>query len=172
MSASRIQVITADFFTGSHRFSASVAVGNRRLSDVLNDRLSDYLQLRDIYVSRIHQPGEIVGTYRLASVVKRDITFVVLPTEQDGLSQEHKYNPFSRSMEDVFITLPSVEISGKLELLGKFDLKAILAVGTTTFMPLLNATAVNATYPDVRFAGPVTLVNKRSVEFFSVLKHG
>ena len=75
-------------------------------------------------------------------------------------------------MEDVFITLPSVEISGKLEILGKFDLKAVLAIGTTTFMPVLNGTAVNATYPQVKFAGPVILVNKVAVEFFSVLKYG
>jgi len=168
----RSQLITADFFTNSHRFSASVSIGNRRLSDVLNDRMTDFLQVHDIYVSRIHQPGAIVGTYKLASLVKRNITFIVLPSESDGLGQEQKYNPFSRSVEDVFITVPAVEISGKLEILGKFDLKAILAVGTTTFMPLMRGQAVNAIHPEVQFAGPIILVNKSAVEFFSVLREG
>lgn len=165
----RQSLLTADIFTSSHRFSAQVNIGNRRLADVLNDRMTDYLTVENVYVSRINAPGDIVGRYEKASLLKQHITFVVLPTETDGLSKEHKYNAFSKSTEKVFITLPSFEINGSLEIIGKFDLKAILAVGTTKFMPIFRGEAVNAFFPEVQFGGPVLLVNKQAVALFSVI---
>lgn len=164
----RQSLLTADIFTGSHRFSAQVNIGKRRLADVLNDRMTEFLTVENVYVSRINSPGDIVGRYTKASLLKRHITFVVLPTETDGLSKEHKYNAFSKSTEKVFITLPSFEINGNLEIIGKFDLKAILAVGTTRFMPIFQGNAINSFFPDVQFGGPVILVNKEAVALFSV----
>ena len=170
-SRSRTPIVTADFFTSTHRFSASVAVGNRRFSDILNDRISDYLEIRNIYVSRIDKPGEILGTYKLASLIKAHITFIVVGSESSAQSQEQQYKAFTRRTEDVFLSVSSFEIRGKLEIVGKFDLKAILATGTTTFMSIHGAQAVNAHHPDVTFAAPVILVNKKAVQFFSVLEH-
>jgi len=66
--------VTADFFTSSYRFSASIIVYKRRLIDVLSDRITDYLDLVDIYVSRINNPGSIVATYHKGSLVKNEIT--------------------------------------------------------------------------------------------------
>ncbi len=160
--------LTADIFTGSHRFSVQIAIGNRRLADVLNDRMSDYLAVENVYVSRINNPGDIVGRFDKASLLKRHITFVVLPSEADGLSKEHKYNAFSKSTENIFLALPSFEVNGRLEIIGKFDLKAILTIGTTRFMPVFRGEAVNAFFPDVKFGGPVILVNKEAVALFSV----
>ncbi len=165
----RQSLLTADIFTSSHRFSAQVNIGSRRLADVLNDRMTEFLTVENVYVSRINSPGDIVGRYTKASLLKRHITFVVLPTETDGLSKEHKYNAFSKSTEKVFITLPSFEIDGSLEIIGKFDLKAILAIGTTRFMPIFRGKAINAFFPEVQFGGPVILVNKEAVALFSVI---
>ncbi len=165
----RQSLLTADIFTSSHRFSAQISVGNRRLADVLNDRMTDFLQVQSVYVSRINTPGEIIGRYDKAALEKRHITFVVLPTETDGLSKEHKYNAFSKSTENIFITLPSFEICGRLEIIGKFDLKAILTIGTTRFMPIFQGTAENSFFPNVQFSGPVILVNKEAVALFSII---
>jgi hypothetical protein len=171
-SSLRQPLLTADIFTSRHRLSASIPIYNRRLGDILNDRLTDFLQVRNVYVSRINRPGDIVGTYKLASLIKKQINFVVLPTEADGLSQEHKYNAFSKSAEDVFMTLPSFEVIGRLEIIGKFDLKALLAIGTSKFMPIFQGKAINALNPEVNFSGPVILVNKEALELFSVIRHG
>lgn len=165
----RQSLLSADIFTRSHRFSAQINIGNRRLADVLNDRMTDFLPVQNVYVSRINVPGEIVGRYDKAALEKHHITFVVLPTESDGLSKEHNYNAFSKSTQNIFIALPSFEITGQLNIIGKFDLKAILAIGTTRFMPIFQGNAENAFFPDVEFSGPVILVNKEAVAFFSVL---
>jgi len=164
----RGELLAADFFTSVYRMSGHVETGKRRLTDILSDRLSDFLPLQDIYVSRIYKPGEIVTYYKMGTLIKNHITFVVLPTESDGLSKDHTYPALARQMREVFVTVPSFEIRGLLKVVGKLDLQALLTIGTEKFMPLLNATAVSTLLPQVQFSGPVILVNKSSVELFCV----
>ena len=160
------ELLAADFFTASYRISGHVAIGKRRLADILSDRLSNFLSLQDIYVSRIHKPGEIAAYYRTGSLIKSQINFVVLPTKADGLSKDHVYAALSRQIQPVFITVPYFELQGALNIVGKPDLQTLLATGIDQFVPLLNATATTATLPQVQFSGPVILVNKSSIELF------
>lgn len=168
MSSLQPAYLTADFFTGSYRFSASVNVANRRLADILNDRLSDFLEVRNVYVSRINSPTKIIITYPRGSLIKEHINFVVLPTEADGLSKDHTYPSITRATSTAFITVPSFEIQGKIQIIGKVDLKALLAVGTQKFMPVLQATATTTLFPESTFGGPVILVNKAALEIFCI----
>ena len=172
MTTLRGEFLAADFFTTAYRMSGHVATGKRRLADILSDRLSNFLILQDIYVSRIYKPGEIVAYYKTGSLIKSQITFVVLPTEADGLSKDHTYAALRRQTQQVFTTVPSFEIRGSLKVVGKLDLQALLTMGTDRFMPLLNATASAALLPQMQFSGPVILVNKSSVELFCVADEG
>ncbi len=162
----RSELLAADFFTDSYRMSGHVPVGKRRLADMLSDRLSNFLSLQDIYVSRIHKPGEIAAHYRTGSLIKSQINFVILPTKADGMSKDHVYAALSRQMQPVFITVPYFELQGVLNIIGKPDLQTLLATGIDQFVPLLNATATTAAAPQVQFSGPVILVNKSSIEIF------
>ena len=166
MTTLRGELLAADFFTTAYRMSGHVDTGKRRLADILSDRLSDFLFLKDVYVSRIYKPGEIIAYYHTGSLIKDQITFVVLPTEADGLSKDHVYPALTRQMRKVFITVPSFELRGSIRVVGKLDLQALLVTGTDKFMPLLNATASSSLLPQVQFSGPVILVNKSSVELF------
>lgn len=166
MSSLRGEWLAADFFTTTYRMSGHVETGKRRLADILSDRLTDFLPLHDIHVSRIYKPGEIVAYYKTGSLIKEKITFVVLPTEADGLSKDHVYPALSRQLREVFITVPSFEIKGSLRIVGKLELQALLTIGTDKFMPLMNGTASSSLLPQVQFSGPVILVNKSSVELF------
>lgn len=155
--------VTADYFTASYRFSASVVVYKRRLVDVLSDRLTDYLDMVDIYVSRINNPGDIVATYEKGSLVKKEINFIMLPSEAEGISKERFYS--SREDVPIFISIPSFEIHGQLQWgAAELDMKKILAIDTQQFLPILEATASNSIYPDVTFQGPMVLVNKTKVQ--------
>jgi hypothetical protein len=158
--------VTADYFTASYRFSASVVVYKRRLVDILSDRLTDYLDMVDIYViyvSRINDPGDIVATYEKGSLVKKEINFIMLPSEAEGISKERFYS--SRENVPIFISIPSFEIHGQLQWgAAELDMKKILATDTQQFLPLLEATASNSIYPDVTFQGPMALVNKTKVQ--------
>lgn len=155
--------VTADFFTNSYRFSAAIMVYKRRLIDVLSDRMTDYLDMVDIYVSRINNPGSIVATYQKGSLVKNEITFILLADELEATSKERFYS--SRNNIPVFISVPSFEIHGLLQWGVKdLDIKKILSLETQNFLPITNVTAANSLLPEVTFQGPIALVNKTKVQ--------
>lgn len=159
--------VTADFFTGSYRFSASVLVYKRRLADVLGDRITDYLDLVDIYVSRINNPGEIVGTYQKGSLVKSEINFILLSSEVEGISKERFYVP-NRISLPIFVTVPSFEVQGKFQWMGDLDVKKILTADTQKFLPILDASTTNSHFPKVTFEGPIALVNKSKIQLICI----
>ncbi len=155
--------VTADFFTASYRFSASVIVYKRRLIDVLSDPITDYLDMVDVYASRINNPGDIVATYAKGSIVKREINFILLSNEAEGISKERFYA--SRENLSVFISIPSFEVVGQIQWgRNNMDVKKILATDTQKFLPVLEATTTNSVYPTVTFQGPLVLVNKAKVQ--------
>ncbi len=155
--------VTVDFFTTSYRFSASIIIYKRQLVDVLSDRITNYIDLVDIYVSRINKPGDIVGTYQRGSLVKGEINFVLLSSETQAISKERYYTP-NRVSLPIFVTVPSFEIYGKFQWMGDLDVKKILTMETQKFLPVLDATASNAFLPEINFQGPTVLVNKAKVE--------
>jgi hypothetical protein len=159
--------VTADFFTDSHRFSASVVVYKRRLIDVLSDRMTNYLDLVDIYVSRNNNPGDIISTYQKGSLVKEEINFIVLSSETQAISKERFYSP-SRVSMPIFITVPFFEIQGKFQWMGDLDVKKILTAETQKFLPVLEASATNPFFPEYSFQGPTALVNKAKVEMLCI----
>ena len=166
-AASSTGRVTADFFTGSYRLSASVLVYKRRLADVLGDRITDYLDLVDIYVSRINNPGEIVATHQKGSLVKDEITFILLSSEVEGISKERFYVP-SRVSLPIFLTVPSFEIHGKFQWMGDLEVKKILTTETQKFLPVLDAASTNSHFPKVTFEGPIALVNKTKIEVICI----
>ncbi|RME76881.1 MAG: hypothetical protein D6784_04900 [Chloroflexi bacterium] len=159
--------VTADFFTDSHRLSATVFVYKRRLIDVLSDRLSDYLNLHDVYISRNNNPGEIIATFARGTLVKRDINFVILTSEAQAVSKEKYYVP-NRVTLPVFAAVPFFEITGTFQWLGDLDIKKIMATETQQFLPILNPTATSPFIPDLNFQGPTALVNKTKIQVFCI----
>jgi len=159
--------VTADFFTGSYRLSASVMVYKRRLVDVLADKLTDYLELVDIYISRINNPGDIVATYQKGALIKEEINFILLYNEADATSKE-RFFVANRINIPIFVTVPSFEINGKFQWMGNIEVKKILAADNQKFLPVIEASAANSIFPQVVFQGPIVLVNKAKVEVLCI----
>jgi hypothetical protein len=161
--------VTADFFTDSHRFSASVVVYKRRLIDVLGDKMTNYLDLVDVYVSRNNNPGVIVGTYQRGSLVKEEINLIVLSSETQAISKQKFYTP-NRVSLPIFVTIPFFEIKGQFQWMGDLDVKKILTTETQRFLPILEASAANPFFPQFNFQGPTALVNKSKVQLLCINK--
>jgi hypothetical protein len=176
-SASSEQVVkrrgwaAADFFTHSYRISGSVDVRRLPLADQLNDRTTSYLMLEDAYVSPIDRPGDITASYAMAALRKENITMAVLVSRDDGMSKKHSYGSyFGMSLKNVFLTVPQFEVRGLLQIVGKFDLHALLATGTDRFMPLLDGTTFASIKPEIQFDGGMILVNKDVVGVMCIME--
>jgi hypothetical protein len=159
--------IAADFFTHTYRISARADTRKQSLANHLNDRLTSYLELHETFVSRLHKPSEIVASYNLASLRKDSITFVILAAEKET-SERHVYGYFAKQLYDVFLTVPSFEIRGKLQVTGKLDLHAFLVKGTEHFISISNPVASPCLFPDISFTGGTVLVNKSRIELFCI----
>jgi hypothetical protein len=159
--------VAADFFTYTYRISARADTRKRSLADHLNDRLTSYLELYETFVSRLHKPSEIVASYDLASLRKDGVTFVVLAAEEET-SERHAYGYFAKQPYDVFLTVPSFEIRGRLRVIGKLDLHVLLVKGTENFISISNPVASPCFFPDITFTGGTVLVNKARIELFCV----
>jgi hypothetical protein len=141
------------------------------LADQLNDRTTSYLMLEDAYVSPIDRPGDITASYAMAALRKENITMAVLVSRDDGLSKKHSYGSYyGMSLKNVFLTVPQFEVRGLLQIVGKFDLHALLATGTDRFMPLLDGTTFASIKPDIQFDGGMILVNKDSVGVMCIME--
>ena len=159
--------ITADFFVGSYRFSGSVVAHRYSMIKILNDKATDHLTLVDIYISPFNKPGEIVSTQKRGLLIKDKIDFILLPpeTSQDLKEKTQRANEVALP---VYITLPSYEIGGKLQMHGSTNAKALLTGDTRKFLPILDAMARNAFLPDIKYQSPVLLVNKTRIQFWSL----
>jgi hypothetical protein len=159
--------VNADFFTSSYRFSANVIVYKRRLVDVLSDPITNYLDLVDIYISRINDPGDIIATFPRGSVVKEEISFILLSSELEGISKERFFAV--RENLPMFISVPSFEVTGQVQW-GRQnpDIKKIMMSDVHKFLPVLDAKATNSSQPALNFQGPLALVNKSKIQIICV----
>ena len=167
--------VTADFFTANFRITATAVVGQQRLVDVLSDQRTNYLDLIEIYVSRIDEPAKIVSTFPHGTLAKERIILVLLPVLVEGIVREEQFFTktkkgqlqLSAPIQDtfsVFIALPSLNINGKLIWRRKLDTTMIMATQEKRFLPVFDVTVHNSQSPEINFKGPISLVNKAKVE--------
>ena len=155
-------------FIHNYRVSAQVDTRHRTMNDLLNDKLTDYLELFDSYISRVDQPGRIVGHYPQAMLRKDGISFVIVPEDQSRPSGQRAYSYIGRARYAAFLALPFFEVKGELLIRGKLDLRHFLVKGLEHFFPLGEGTAQLALAPDITFEGEAFLVNKERTEVFGV----
>lgn len=162
-------IINLDLFTDTHRVSGRTQIGTSGLLSELNNPNTDFMDLEDAYISRIHEPGKIVDSYSEVSFRKGNINFVILQDRRDGaiLGGSHGQSIFSRGRPvQIFLTIPSFEIYGTVMHEGKTAPSTILVHTLGHFQPVFDARACTALFPDVTYSGDLILVQKERVGIF------
>ena len=153
--------LMVDFFVHCYRISGRLNVRQKKLADQLNDRTTAFLQLEDVYISNIEHPAHITASYSNSILRKQNIIAVIVAQQDDGLPREHSYGSYLGGyLNRVFITIPFFEIEGDLRLSGRLDLRAVLATGTDSFVPILDGRMTSSAHPDIVFTGGAVLVNR------------
>lgn len=153
-----------DFFTHQYRIGGSIWMAGQRLTDLLNDKRSSSLEVRNVQVARVITPKEVVAAYASAVVEKERIVFAVIRAEAAEVKQSRFYKHVVTEQWDIFLTVPFFELSGKLHVRGKGDLQTMVKDWTSQFVPITQARAVFTLYPEVSFDGEVIVVNKAHIE--------
>lgn len=162
---------TVDIFTDAYRVSGQVEIGTGGIFAELDNQNTDFLEIGNAYVSRIHQPGEIAFSYERAAFHKENINFVVLSDRRDGVAtgSQHGRSIFTRGRPvPVFITLPSFEITGTVMFDGKPTPSTIIVQSLGRYVNVFEATAVASLYPEQQFQGDLIVVRKTHISVLAL----
>jgi len=151
--------VTGDFFTQTHRISGSVDVYRELLADQLNNPNITYMWLEQVYVSPIDRPGEITANYPVIALGKDNITMIVLPTREEGLTtkQTHPSYVWAKPRR-IFLTVAGFEVRGEWEIKGAFSVNVLARLNL--FVPVLDGRASATLKPEIQYQGGIILVNK------------
>jgi hypothetical protein len=163
------RLVNMDLFTDAYRVTGRVSVRGGGLQSELGDPNSDYLDLHDAYISRIHQPGEIIASYTLGSFRKENINFIVLQDRRDGVpvGSSHGASVFTRGRAvPAFVTVPSFEIRGEIMYEGKPAPGAVLVQSIGRFQAVFAAEASASLFPEISYSGDLVMVHKDRIGIF------
>lgn len=165
------QLINIDLFTDAYRVTGRTLVGVGGIHSELNNPNSAFLELQDAYISRIHQPGEIVAHHAVAVFRKENINFIVLQDRRDGIpvGTQHSQSIYTRGRPfPVFLTVPSFEINGNVvhEGGGKPAPNTTLVQSMGKFQLVFEAAASASLFPDISYSGDLILVHKERIGIF------
>lgn len=169
MATSNRPFINVDLFTDAYRVTGRVAASSGGLVTELNNSNTDFLDLEDAYVSRVHEPGKIIANYSLASFRKQNINFIVLSDRREGLSlgNLHSKSVYTRGRPiQVFLTVPSFEVHGEVMFEVKASPSNIMLAIPGQYQPIFAATASASLYPDIAYNGDLILVHKTAIGVF------
>jgi len=164
-------LLAVDFFISGYRISGHVSTYVRSVADMLNDTLRSYLELQDVYISRISRPADIVAAYPHAELRKETLLFAIVPIRESLSKVTRSVSYFGRQRFPVWLSLPMFEIEGEMQATGMpFDLEAFLAERSGQYVALTDAVARPTGSPDTSFSGEALLVNQRCIDLFCMGK--
>jgi hypothetical protein len=161
--------LVVDFFTHSYRISGHLDVRRQCLFEMLNDRTTGFLQLEDAYISPIDRPGEILASYPASMLAKANLTLALVTRQEDALPRKQAYGSYMGAyLYNIFLTVPTFEVSGYLRLSARVDLRRLLVTDTEDFLVVLDGRVRGSVRPDIVFNAGGILVNKRHIGAFCV----
>jgi len=154
----------AEFCTQQYLIAGTLRTGGQRLTDLLNDELFSSVELRHVQVMRLINLKEVIASHTSALVEKEGIMLAISRGEGGEATERSYYKRVDTAKWDVFMTIPSFELFGRLHVRGTGGLRTALLRWTGQFIPLTDAKAVYSLYPEVSFSSNVIVVNKSRIE--------
>lgn len=163
------QLINLDLFTDAYRVTGRALVSAGGIHAELGNPNTSFLEIQEAYISRIHQPGEIVVNYKQAAFRKDNINFIVLQDRREGIpvGTGHGRSVFTRGRAiPAFLTVPSFEIHGDIIHEGTLAPREILVQSIGRFQLVFSAKASASVFPDISYSGDLILVHKERIGIF------
>ncbi|MDQ7028900.1 MAG: hypothetical protein Q9O62_03545 [Ardenticatenia bacterium] len=161
-----IQSAHVAVFTDVHIFRGIVLTGRRRVSDMLNDSMSQYIELEDVQVYSVLRPTRSVREMASAYVSKRNCLFVAVLREEfkDPLARFFAY--VERVAWPGILYVGAYEIHGTLFFKTKQESKGPLVRPGESFLPVAKALVYSMLNPRVQVRAPVVLVRDGTFSAF------
>lgn len=172
VSLSRKGYLSADILTENYRISGEIPLKGQPLIDSLNEKLSNFIRIENIYISPVHDPTVFTAQYPVGNVRKDTIIAVVLAREEDGIARHSIYQskPDAPILYGLFTVTKGFEVRGGLKLGSPTDVDNMLLQSIDPFITIFRATATLTARPEIQFSGGSMILNRTFTNIFCVEK--
>jgi hypothetical protein len=162
--------IAADFLTPGYRIVGHIMVPRTGLMGLMNDVTTNFMEVLDAKLARLHMPTKLVGEYELIDLVKANIFAICLPHREDVGPQALARSGYQNLVKyPIRVTTLFYELEGTLEWAGRFDFSTVMVEGTRDFVPLFDTTLTAILIPSLRIESPAVLFNRKQVDILALL---
>lgn len=168
MLSPRIEIPVA-LVTDNYTYLGQLDSGGKRLQDILNDALTDYLTLRKVQVATTVDGHRIVQELPSAIVVKQNVLLGLLRQESHEAPIKRQNYRIRRDFCEANIVIKEVRIHGSIHLLrASSQAAAILSRDLKNFFAVTDATISHGPTDERVLNTEVVMVNKNALSLFYV----
>jgi len=154
--------------TKSYIYLGYLPTGGRRLQDILNDTLTDFLNLRKVQIATTLDGKTIVQELPEATIAKAEVVLGLLRQDTHEAPIKRQNYRVQRDFCEAVIVLHHLRIQGAVHLSrATKQTAAILTRDLKSFFAVTDAT-VSANTGDDSINATVVLVNKQAVSLLSI----
>ncbi len=133
MSQSSSDVV---IITSQHAFSGVLDFGAVRLSEFLNDRRETVIRLRDITISLMDKPSQVIARHPEA-ILPKQLAAIVFEQQLHAVPPDKRLYSYVKKIEHrVHVMVDGIAVEGYLHTVGNLDLKRIVSMPDQQFVPI------------------------------------
>lgn len=161
------QTLPVILLAEEHLIIGEVETRGRRLLDVLNEQMGDWLLVRNAHVTRCTDKAKAVATAPELTVRKADVRLAVLGGGKHESPERRRFAYVDKQQFSALAIVGGYEVRGRLHLKVKRDALHLL-VELSDFIPLTEAIVSHAGPVEEKLDAEVVIVNKSAVSAFSI----
>lgn len=161
-----IQTAHVAVFTDVHIFRGALLTGRRRVSDFLNDRMSQYLELEDVQVFSVLKPSRPIREMQSAYLRKRNILLVAILREEFRDPSARFFAYVEKVAWPGILYVGPYEVHGTLFFQSKKESQGPLVRPGEIFVPVAQATVHSLLNPAVKVRAPTVLIREEAFSAF------
>ena len=150
--------------TDHHIFRGTIITGSRRLSDTLNDTMSNYVEMEDVKVFSLLVPNKPSHALDSVHVKKQRLLIVAIIDEDIQQPTGRLYSYVEKVKRSSVVFVEGFQISGTMFFSGRGEGSTPFVSEGETFIPVTDATIRSVTNQRVRIRASTVLVNLSSID--------
>lgn len=155
-------------FTDHYLFRGIIVTGSKRLSDVVNDRITAYMTISNARVYNLQHPDRPVFSATELFLKKYRVEAVAILKEEVNQTPRRLYSFVQKERRPAMVFLRAFEIRGYIHLQGKHETMGPLTREGELFIPVTDARLSSTTHARVRVTAPTILLREESLNGFYI----
>jgi hypothetical protein len=154
--------------TQDYSISGGLFLHEQRLSDFLNDKRDSTILLRNVSITWLEDPANILEKTPFSIISKAGIVLAFEPPQKTTPLGRHLIK-YPKQKYDVIVAMDRMEVHGKLNVQGPLNLRQAITNMAESFIPITDATVTINVNPKVMFKREAVLVNVQRIRLLGEL---